>query len=298
VDIHFESARLSEATFARFQDKSEPPPVGVQPIDFLTEDVTRQLNQKKAKPNRSKSSESKKGSRASVVETDRDANETCLIFVKAEVPANAKLPTKVYLDQRNGSSTTRDFYLTVDTDLFVSMKTSPPISKEGSSNSWAPGCGKLLKVGTWEWHHSGFWEINLIASANSPIHFSLVPSKPDTLWKGPKDFFQPFAFGSKPFEAQIISIESLNTKRPPTLRAIAKDTSLKINNLMVNTEEIQVDFSGTALVQTNGEYVTSSLFEPVKKYPLYDAALTALIMAVLSWFLIRIKRIFSRRNNV
>ncbi|HEX8847277.1 MAG TPA: hypothetical protein VF791_21720 [Pyrinomonadaceae bacterium] len=293
VDIQFEKARLSEETFALFQDKPKPPPVDLETIDFRTEDLKRKLDEIKAK-NKSQPQNGEIKSEDEAEDTKRDENGTCLIFVKAEVAADSKLPTSVRFYQLKGSGSSRDFYMVVDTDLVVSMRTSPPFNKQNQIDSLAPGCGKLLKIGDWEWHNSGFWEIKVIATANSILHFTFLQHKPASLWKDSKELFQPFMFGSKPLQAQAINVNarsgdgSSTPSQPPSLNASVRDGPLlNINNLMVNVEEIQLDFSGKALVQTHGEYVTGNLLDHLKKYPLI-AGLFALGNAALLGWLIRI----------
>lgn len=292
VDIHFDEARLSEKSIKGFEGRPNSPPVGLAMINYITE-----------KPNLPMTDPGKKPE--SVVEgTKNDESGTCLIFVKAEAAPGSQLKVTTHFFQRSVSTSTRDFDMTANVDLVVSMKTSPPISNDGSNNDSRPGCGKLLQVDTWRRHYVGFWETEVIAPANSTIHFRIVSHKPNSLWTGPKDLFQPFVFGPRPLQASAIIVNSLKggksstPEAPPALEARAANGQLlNISNFLVAAEEIQLDFSGKAWVRTHGDYVTGNFFEHLEKYPVISNFLSMANGAFLLWVISIFKGILAARPN-
>ena len=271
IDVHFEKAQLTGDTFARFQSKAVPPPVEAQAIDLVTD--------------------------LSMQPTTQSENRTCLAFLKVEVAPASSFPTSERFFQLSSSITQRDFYMQVDSDLLVSMKVSPLLTAVDSPAVWPSGCRKLLKVGNWEWHNAGYWEILVKAAANYPIHLSI-----SGLWKDAKEPFQPFNFGATPLQARAISINKLTSSNdgPALLNVSASPgTFLNISTFTLNSEQIQLDYSGRAFVKIRGKYVTASFRDYFKRYPLFEAILTPAILALVGWCLLTLRLLFrgARQDN-
>ncbi len=319
IDVHFDKARLSEQTLESFANEPTPPPKGLEIIDFYWVDVRDELRRESAETGKADEKRIAKLLNEPVSREDGG----CKTFIRGKVASGSRFPTYQRYYQTKADDQTRDFYMSVDTDLSVSIKVSPLITGE-ESDPFATGCGKKLQVGPdFMKINSGYWEeIEFIAPANSVIHFTTIQAQGDSLWKQPADLFEPFNFGANPLRAKSVTVQSLPAaaisahsqdegncvcevlficgwdfwikKVPPNLAVTAVEQPLAISKFSLNSDLIQIDFSGTALVETTGNRITRSLVETVAKYPVYNAALVVLVGAILAWFIQSWRKIFKK----
>lgn len=294
IDLRFQNARLTEATLANFANKPSPPPTDAQVINFIWADVRGELERL--------SPEERKAFAENIARIRKAApgneNSACRTLLKVDPVLASKFPTKQRFYQTNATDSVREFEMSADTDLLISIKVSPLIEESIPYYPFARGCGKRLQVGdTWQTFNAGYWDISVIAAANSTVHFSLIQDKQNSVWKDSKDFFQPFAFGSNPLRAQRVIVRSSLATSPslPRLEVTAKNGQpLAISRFSLNDEETQLDFSGTAFVKQKGEKATKNLLEPITKYPLFYYAEGAAVVAIFGWFVASFKNIFKR----
>ena len=319
IDIHFDKARLSEQTLESFAHETTPPPKGLETIDFFWVNVKDELRRQSAETGQAD------GEAIAELLAKPVGSESggCKTFIKAEVANGAKFPTYQRYYQTRGNDQTRDFYMSVDSDLSVSIRVAPLIVEE-ASDPFAPGCGKKLQVGDgWNKINSGYWgEINIIAPANSVIHFTTIQDRGD-VGKQRTDLFEPFKFGSNPLRAKNVIVQPLsatatpahhqikannpcgvfpfygwriwNKTSPPNIAITTLEQPLTISKFSLNSEMLQLDFSGTALVARKGECISRSFFETLIKYPFYNAAMVLAVGGILAWFIRSSKDIFKKK---
>lgn len=295
VNTHFEKAQLSGATIARFQEKSPPAPAGFETIDLITEDVEQILKESKRAANTLNAL-----SRSEVTQQQPDGRKQgiCITSLSAQVSGGAPSPTEIHFFLSQDSDSTRDFYMTVNTEVVVRLDTSPSIVGN-RIDPWTPGCGKYFKVGEWDWHLATSGEIEIRAAANSILHFTFLHT-PESSWKERNNLFQPFVFGSKPFRAQAISVRALNGGRPspglssPKFRASKGKGGqlLDVGSLVLSAEEIRLAFTGYALIQYDGNYVTGDLYDRLEKYRLIAAILAMGNLTLIAWLIRIFKGLF------
>jgi len=321
IDVHFDQARLSEKTVESFAYETTPPPTGLERIDFFWVDVREELRRQSTENGKTYNKQI-----AKLLNTPLGSEDGgCRTFITARVANGSKFPTYQRYYQTKADDQTRDFYMSVASELSVSITVSPLIIKD-ESNPFAPGCGKKLQVGGWDKFNAGYWEeIEFIAPANSIIHFTTIQARSDALWKQKVDLLEPFRFGSTPLRAKNVTVQSLTTtasaaygqdpgncvcelllvcgwdfwikKVPPSLAVTAEEAPLAITKFSLNNEMIQLDFSGTARVETKGKRVTRSFFETVTKYPVLNAGLVLIIAALLGWVIKSCKDIFKKKPD-
>ena len=303
INAHFEKAQLFGETLTRFQEKTPPAPAGQETIDFITENVEhvlRKLNERLAasNPDRRRSDSEKMAERP-----NSQQKGICLTSVTAEVPAGSELPAAIHFYLPEDSDSTRDFYMIVDAKLLIRLDISPSI-EEKRINPWIPGCVKHFKVADWDWYLATSSEIEILAAPNSVLHFTYLPT-PSSAWKDRNDFLQPFVFGSKPLRAQTVRVNPLSNDKPSTNPSSTKFTAtikkggppLDLNHLVLNAEEIQLNFCGKALVRKHGVYVTENFYEGVKKYPIIATFLGMADLALCAWMIRIVKDIFFPREK-
>jgi hypothetical protein len=295
IDLRFEKGRLAEATLANFANKPTPPPADAQVINFIWADVRGEIERQSPEERKSFAENIARIRKA----TPGNENSACRTLLKIEPIPGSKFPTKQRFYQTNAADSVREFDLSADTDLLVSIKVSPLVEEKIPYYPFARGCGKRLQVGdTWQAFNAGYWDVSVIAAANSTVHVSFIQDKKDSVWKDSKDFFQPFAFGSNPLHAQRVTVQSSPAKSTlsPRLEVTAvKGQPLAISRFSLNDEETQLDFSGTACIKQKGEQVTKNLLGPITKYPLFYYAEGAAVIAIFGWFAASFKNTFKRR---
>jgi hypothetical protein len=323
IDVHFDQARLSEKTLESFANETPPPPKELERIDFFWVDVREEL--------RRQSAETGKADQKLIAELDKPVGSEdggCKTFIRAKVANGSRFPTYQRYYQTKADDQTRDFYMSVDSELSISISVSPLIIKD-QSDPFVPGCGKKLQVGAgWEKVNAGYWEeIEFIAPANSIIHFTAIQAKGDALWKQKADLFEPFRFGSTPLRAKNVTVQPLTAtaraahgqdqgqgncvcelllvcgwdfwikKIPPSLAVTAQEQPLAISKFSLNNEMVQLDFSGTAWVEMKGQPLTRSFLKTVMETnPVFNAALGLIIAALLFWFVKVWKDIFKKKT--
>jgi len=293
IDLRFQKARLTEATLATFANKPSPPPADPQVINFIWADVQGEIERLRPEERKAFSENIARIRKA----TPRNENSACRTLLKVEPVPASKSPTKQRFYQTNATDSVREFEMSTDTDLLISIKVSPLIEESIPYYPFARGCGKRLQVGdTFQTFNAGYWDISVIAAGDSTVHFSLIQDKQDSVWKDSKDFFQPFAFGSNPLHAQRVIVKSslANPSSLPPLEVTADGQPLAISRFSLNDEETQLDFSGKAFVKQKGVKLTKNLLEPITKYPLFYFAEGVAVAAIFGWFAASIKDIFKR----
>ena len=290
IDLHFDNARLSEPSLERFEHLPQPAPAAIGTIDFIAEDVKRVLNEQagdSAYPNELSGPNANRGE--------------CRTFVKVESAKSGGFPKTLRFRQASNSPVVRDFAMTADAELLVSVITSTRSDDEALGDRWAPGCGRLLRVGDgWQRHNAGYWDIRFVVPANSSVRYTFRSDPAHPSWKGPKDYIQPIEFGAIPLKASGITIESLDGEgKPlavaPALQARSADAQmLKIKTFSFNDDGSMLDFSGMAWVENNGNAVTESLPQALSRYPLYNSLFGIGIAALAAWFISTFKNLFKR----
>jgi len=294
IDLRFQKARLTDATLANFVNKPSPSTADAQVINFIWADVEGEIERLSPGERKAFAENIARIRKA----TPGNENSACRTLLKVEPVLNSKPPTKQRFYLTNASDSVREFEMSADTDLLISIKVSPVVEENIPYYPFARGCGKRLQVGdAFQTFNSGYWDISVIATANSIVHFSLIQDKKDSVWKDSKDLFQPFAFGSNPLHAQRVIVKSslANSPAVPLLEVTANGQPLAISRFSLNDEETQLDFSGKAFVKQKGVKLTTDLLEPITKYRLFYFAEEAVIAAIFGWFVASFKDIFKRK---
>lgn len=252
VDAQFDSAQLSDDLMAKLQRNSPeaPPQKGLQQIGYATEDSDE------AQPEKSNQ--------------QRDNMKPCRTLVSVNLAEDGRMPSELHFFQLRGVPGTdhyRYFKMkAVGSDLMVELLTR---NLAGEVN--APGCSKTLSVG--KWHHAltGPVPVKIFVPDGASFKLSFTPFNEKIKWSVPGDFFEPLSFSPLSARAVRKTTREGSSSLPPAFNAesVAGAKPLLLNHLRIGADELQLDFSGQAMVQENGKYaVTFSLWEFAKKYPL------------------------------
>ena len=87
-------------------------------------------------------------------------------------------------------------------------------------------------------------------------------------------------------------IQSADGKQTIFSASSAGDSLIRIDNLRVGTDRLQVALAGTAYVAINGEPVNEDWLKRVEKYPLIAGVLLALNGAIIAWCFNVLRRLF------
>jgi hypothetical protein len=181
--------------------------------------------------------------------------------------------------------------------LTMPADSTPPNSDDNSGID----CGRYLTVGNWQQRIGGATEIETIMDPASTLRVRFTQLE-SGLWSGVDGFFEPFSLrlvppsnptASSPLLARSIRIQSADGKQIIFSARTADESLIKIDNLKVGTDRLQVALNGSAYVTINGEEMSESPLEKIQKYPLVGAAFAALNLAIFTWCIKVVKGLFS-----
>lgn len=275
VDIHFESAQLTDETIELFRAWGVEgiTLAGLQKIGYLEGEASSQPPGEK---------------------------ERCRTSLTVKLPSGSKPPTKISFFQpfSPGSDRQQLLAMMTDVELVLSLDTKPP-----PDNPDAPGCEKQLQIGEQEeLTITGALALEFKVSAGSMFYFTFKPSDTKSVARGKDGFIEPFKFGDEPFRAQGVSINPLTTDDKPapssspidSARSLEGQPHLIIGNLLVGSEELRLKVSGEGVVKTEGQYA-GNLLEHAGKQPILATLIGMITGAFVAWWLRLVYRLFSRK---
>jgi hypothetical protein len=273
IDAHFDSARLGDDNMKRLRRESEqapkenpPPPEGLQQIDY-TSVVPAASPEGPGQP------------------PDQTA-KPCRAAISIALADNTKLPSELHFFQPDDPvAGDRSLEIkAVGADLIVQMSVL-----DATNKFRGPGCGKTISVGDEDWHRSfaGGTLLQIVVPAGTSFQVWFSPLPKQNPWSGASDFFEPFKLVvSPPLRIGAIrrTTRDGSPSIPPTFNASSEvgGQPLLLKHLRIGSEELQLDFSGKAMVQENGKYaVTFDLWAFARKNSLLAGILAMLDVALL-----------------
>lgn len=215
--------------------------------------------------------------------------EPCRTSIQVSLAQGTKLPTNLHFYQVDyGSDKHLGFAMSAEgSDLIVELLTRNSVAN-GSGKIEGPGCSKSLTVGDWTYPaaFSSPVPLHFVVPAGTSVQVIFTALKNQTPWSR-ENGYEPFELEAVPLSA--IGVRKVTPGLPlsvPLFSATAVESAhpLVLRHLRVKPNELQLDFSGRAMVQENGKYVaTFDLWEAAKKYPLYAGLISALVGAFLEW---------------
>jgi hypothetical protein len=212
--------------------------------------------------------------------------ETCRAFLDIEVTGDVSRLNEFHLLQLGQPGLNHMRQIEIRTDaasLAVNFKTEWPDGKQNK----ALGCRKRLQSGDW-----------FRGIVNQPLQFvvapystfridfvSLSPSAP--AWGGPDKPFKSAELGpllARKFTVRKIREDGTQVKVPPQLHILAYSHSyLKVKDLEIDSDAVQVSLSGRGWVKLNGSAQGFDLWDAMEKNAMFAALLTSGNALLLAW---------------
>jgi hypothetical protein len=257
VDLDFERAQLGEVTASSLSNFPPAPPLQPAPWHFVTHD-----------------------------DSLADSGETCRTFLNIAVLGDQSARNEFHLLQLGNSGRNHMRHIEIRTDaasLVVNVKTEWP---EGRENK-AKGCHKRLQSGDW-----------FRGVVNHPIQFVVLPhsslrmafvsmSSAAPAWGGPDKPFRSAEFG--PLLARELTVRPIQedgsvAKGPSALHLSAyRDSQLKVKDLQIESDALQVAISGTAWAAIDGNRQGLDLWDAMGKNAMFAALLSSANVLLLAW---------------
>lgn len=227
----------------------------------------------------------------------------CRTSIDVKLAAGAKMPAELHFFQdKPGSDRHLEFEMTaVGADLVVELLTRNFAKAFGEMQG--TDCGKSLTVGQWHRSFTAPAPIDVVVPAGTGFRFSFNAAAGKMPWTGPGKFYEPFKLVALPINARAVrdvrreASPATSAPTEPILDAqsVAGGPPLVLKYFRVGSEELQLDFAGTAMVRENGKYaVTFSLLEFIKGNPILAGILAMLDAALLEW----IRRALFKGNQI
>jgi hypothetical protein len=287
VDLHFTNARLGPTTILDYENK-HPPTIASEihcsPVVWQDETAT---------------SSHKSESRIKPCSTS--------IAIAPTTNRPGVVALNFFQTDTNGQGNYRHLVVeAADAEAEVKLKFLPPLplpssnSNPNINDTEEVDCGRVLSVGSWHERIGGAEEIETVMQPGSALRtrFSALAAG---LWSGVDGYFEPYTLRSRqagrttsvPINAREVLIQSADGKQTVFSATSSNNSQIRIDNLKVGSDRLQIALSGTAYVTSNGEPVSESIMKQVEKYPLPSAALGALNLAILAWCIKTVKGLFA-----
>jgi hypothetical protein len=258
VDLDFERAQLGDVTASLLSSFPPAPPLQPAPWHFITHE-----------------------------DPLVDKGETCRTFLEIGVMGDPSTPNEFHLLQLGNPGRNHNRHLEIRTDaapFVVNIKTESPEGKEKPM-----ACLKRLQSGDWS---RGVKNppIQFVVAPHSSFRINFVSLSSVPAWGGSDKPFRAAELGpllAREFTVRPIQEDGTVAKGRPALHMTAyRDSQLKIKDLEIGSETIQVSLSGTAWTKVNGKTQGFDLWEAMGKNAMFAALLTsanALLLAWLRW---------------
>jgi|GEM_PF-5143144 len=275
VKLYLTNAHLADETVDMFtiEEKRDPPPTGDSQIYYIP--------MPGARPGR----------------RTPDNNETCTTSLSVNLVPGAKPPNRIHFFQSDGPGSDQQRFLAMmaDADLIINLATGPP-----PDNLYAAGCDKELRVGNWSrTNEEGPLRLSFVMTAGSKITFIIQPldMKSRTWTEDERNTSFEFA---QPLPVQAVQINPLasdGTVSPSpspirSARSVGALSPLRVNNLSVGSEDLQLNVLGNGLVESE-DAPAGGLLEQAKDNFLIKTLILAVGAAFIGWWLRRVYRLFS-----
>jgi hypothetical protein len=259
VDLDFERAQLGDVTASVLSSFPPAPPLQPAPWHLITD--------------------------------ENDApktGETCRTFLDITVLGDPAARNEFHLLQLGNPGLNHNRHIEIRTDatpLVVNVKTESP---EGKENALA--CQKRLQSGDW-FRGVKNAPIQFVVSPHSSFRINFVSlSSPVPPWGGPDKPFRAAEFGpllAREFTVRPIQEDGILANGKPALHMTAyRDSQLKIKDLEIESDALQVSLSGKAWSKVEGKTLGFDLWDAMGKNAMFAALLTsanALLLAWLRW---------------
>jgi hypothetical protein len=284
VDVHLSKARLGPTTILDYQD--EHPPTTASEVHCSPTNWQDQGVVKPPKSAANDSSAKPKPCSTSIAITPVAGNQSVIELDFFQTDTNGRDRYRHLVTEARNAEANVKLKL-------VPRLTLPTLGSSTPKSLDSPGvdCGRYLTVGDWQQRIGGATEIETVMESGSALRtrFTALESG---LWSGVDGYFEPFSLRSQqpgnattstPLKARSVSIQSADGRQTIFLARSADDSLIRIDNLKVGTDRLQVTIDGTAYVTINGELVSESFLKQIEKYPLIAVALGALNLAIFAW---------------
>jgi hypothetical protein len=260
VDLDFERAQLGDVIASLLSTFPPAPPLQPAPWHFITDE----------------NDAPKRG-------------ETCRTFLDISVLGDQSARNEFHLVQLGNPGRNHNRHIEIRTDaapLVVNVKTEWPEGKENQ----ALACQKRLQSGDW-FRGVKNAPLQFVVSPHSSLRINFVSlSSSVPPWGGPDKPFQAAELG--PLLAREVTVRTIQedgtaAKGRSALQMTAyRDSQLKINNLEIGSDAVQVSLSGKAWSKVDGKTQGFDLWDAMGKNAMFAALLTsgnALLLAWLRW---------------
>lgn len=251
VDLDFDRAQLGPATSALLANFPPAPPAGPAQWYFITQ-------------------------------KDTAGSDNCRSFLSIDPPEGAANEFHFLQLGQPGLDHARYFEIYTDAaPLVVNIKTDWP---EGHENH-AVGCHKRLQSGDW-FRSIVNTPIQFVAFAHSSIKIHVLPVGDNVPWRANKPI-QSMQLG--PLLAKEVTLRPIRddgtvAKASPDLHLSAyRDSQLKVSNLIVGSDSLQLALSGKAWAQLRGKTQGLDLWDAMQKNPLLATVLGSANVVLLAW---------------
>jgi hypothetical protein len=148
-------------------------------------------------------------------------------------------------------------------------------------------CDKALTIGNWTRSFTAPVPIDVSVKDGESFRFSFTVPEGKNQFTSPGASYEPFKLVAQPLSAKSIETidrEQSNSTKPFQAVAASNGPPLLLKYFRVGSEELQMDYSGQAVVQQNGKYVvTFSVLNFIKDNPVLSGMLAMLNCALLEW---------------
>lgn len=265
VDARFDRARLDEQTIRIFESVGSKPPSAPGKIDYRPDEPKIPFT----------------------------SDEPCRTRVELRA---SQMPAEIHIFQLGDPGLKHYRHLQIRTrgaELVSNLVTMSP-----DDSDLGPGCQYLLRVGDWSEPVTKVGLTSIMAEG-SDLRLYFRPLKPDSSpWADAGGVLRLDLGGLQklnpndppPFQARAVSIRSLggtnsSSVAPALISARSTDDGplLSLNDLRIDSDQVQLGIAGKGWVTINGEPETVNFLKRVQENPILLALLAALDTALLAW---------------
>ena len=255
VDLDFDRAQLGEATSTLLSTFPPAPPLDASAWHFITHE-----------------------------DASADTGDSCRCFLTVEQSGSSSAANEFHLLQLGQPGLNHARQLEVRTDaasLIVNIKTDWPPGRENK----ALGCHKRLQSGDW-----------FRGIVNHPVQFVVLPQSAFRIefvslfpagWGGPDKPLRSAQLGpllAKELTLRPIQEDGTVATEPAELHLSAyRDSKLRIRDLIVGSDTLQVSMSGKAWADLKGKAQGFDLWDAMQKNAMFAALLGSANVLLLGW---------------
>jgi hypothetical protein len=269
VEAHLQSAHLHDETTNLLKNAKKPLPApGQHQVVYTTEGDAE-------------------SSSTPPSQADTSTAKACRTAIQISLAEKNHMPATLQFYQKEGPGA---LHRTVemkasDADLVVEL-----LTRNLAGNFSGPGCRKTIIVGDWSHTFASPAPLKIMLPAGTTLQFGFTAMKDKAPWSGPDGVFEAFKLEGFPITVNSVQ-KFVNNIEVFNAQAVQVANPLLLKKLLIGSSELQIHYTGQALIKENGNYaVTFSVWEFMKKYPLFAGILAALDTALVAWLFRIVKR--------